>query len=159
VLIFICVIQTYFRVKTELKVIGHMSDPNSTSSDILSDVPVKDILRPAEREIVSWSKRRYCQHARLILAAFCIIALVYKEEKNFKNLKFCHITHIYVLKFTINWLNILTQSPSAIWRPCCQKRRLLKLVNNMSGKFSHVISSIETRKVILYFLNVYFLNM
>ena len=49
-LIFICVIQTYFRVKTELKVIGHMSDPNSTSSDILSDVPVKDILRPAERK-------------------------------------------------------------------------------------------------------------
>jgi hypothetical protein len=47
VLIFICDIQTYFRAKTELKVIGHMSDPNSTSSDILSDGPVKDILRPA----------------------------------------------------------------------------------------------------------------
>ena len=46
-LIYICVIQTYFRVKTELKVIGHMSDPNSTLSDILSDGPVKDILRPA----------------------------------------------------------------------------------------------------------------
>jgi hypothetical protein len=46
VLIFVCVIQTYFRVKTELKVIGQMSDPNSTSSDILSDGPVKDILRP-----------------------------------------------------------------------------------------------------------------
>jgi hypothetical protein len=44
--LFICVIQTYFRVKTELKVIGHMSDPNSTSPDILSDGPVKDILRP-----------------------------------------------------------------------------------------------------------------
>ena len=40
-------IQTYFRVKSELiEVIGHMSDPNSTSSDILSDGPVKDILRP-----------------------------------------------------------------------------------------------------------------
>ena len=46
VLIFVCVIQTYFRVKTELKVIGQMSDPNSTSSDILSDGPWKDILRP-----------------------------------------------------------------------------------------------------------------
>jgi hypothetical protein len=34
------------RVKTELKVIGHMSDPNSTSPDILSDGPVKYILRP-----------------------------------------------------------------------------------------------------------------
>jgi hypothetical protein len=45
--LFICVIQTYFRAKTELKVIGHMSDPNSTSPDILSDGPVKDILRPA----------------------------------------------------------------------------------------------------------------
>ena len=43
-LILICVIQTYFRPK--LKVIGHMSDPNSKSSDILSDGPVKDILRP-----------------------------------------------------------------------------------------------------------------
>jgi hypothetical protein len=29
---------------TELKVIGLMSDPNSTSPDILSDGPVKDIL-------------------------------------------------------------------------------------------------------------------
>jgi hypothetical protein len=27
--------------------VGHISDPNSTSSDILSDGPVKDILRPA----------------------------------------------------------------------------------------------------------------
>jgi hypothetical protein len=35
-----------FRFKTELKVIGHMSDPNSTSPDILSDGPGKDILRP-----------------------------------------------------------------------------------------------------------------
>jgi hypothetical protein len=48
VLIFICAIQTYFQVKTELKVIGHMSDPNSTSPDILSDGPVKDILRPVD---------------------------------------------------------------------------------------------------------------
>jgi hypothetical protein len=45
VLIFICV--TYFRVKTELKVIEHMSDPNSMSSDFLSNGPIKDILRPA----------------------------------------------------------------------------------------------------------------
>ena len=29
-------------------VIGHMSDPNSMSSDILSDGPVKDILRPVQ---------------------------------------------------------------------------------------------------------------
>jgi hypothetical protein len=35
-----------FPTQTELKVIGHMSDPNSKSSDILSDGPVKDILRP-----------------------------------------------------------------------------------------------------------------
>ena len=46
--------QTYFRVKTELKVIGHMSDPNSTSSDILSDGPVKDLLRPARIECISF---------------------------------------------------------------------------------------------------------
>ena len=52
-LIFICVIQTYFRVRTELKVIGHMSDPNSTSSDILSDGPVKDILRPVKARLIS----------------------------------------------------------------------------------------------------------
>jgi hypothetical protein len=44
--LFICVIRTYFRVKTELKVIGHMSDPNSTSPDIMLDGPVKYILRP-----------------------------------------------------------------------------------------------------------------
>jgi hypothetical protein len=40
-----------FPSQTELKVNGHhhihMSDPNSKSSGILSDGPVKDILRPA----------------------------------------------------------------------------------------------------------------
>jgi hypothetical protein len=39
-----------FRSQTELKVIGHhhihMPDPNSKSSDSLSDGPVEDILRP-----------------------------------------------------------------------------------------------------------------
>ena len=35
-----------FPRKNELKVNGHMSDPNSTSPDILSDGPGKYILRP-----------------------------------------------------------------------------------------------------------------
>jgi hypothetical protein len=56
-------------VKNELKVIGHMSDPNSTSPDILSDGPGKDILRPdtfdiyfdigltdTHRDITSWRR-------------------------------------------------------------------------------------------------------
>jgi hypothetical protein len=42
-----------FPRQTELKVIGHhhtyMSNPNSKSSDILSDGAVKDILRPGSR--------------------------------------------------------------------------------------------------------------
>ena len=65
-LIFICVIQTYFQDKTELKVIGHMSDPNSTSLDILLDGPVKDILRPGYKNV--FSKTLYC----LILIICCL---------------------------------------------------------------------------------------
>jgi hypothetical protein len=61
VLIFICVIQTYFQVKTELKVIGHMSDPNSTSSDILSDGPVKEILRPGKFACQGFKARLHLQ--------------------------------------------------------------------------------------------------
>jgi hypothetical protein len=49
VLILTCVIQTYFWAKLNWRssdIIIHMSNPNSKSSDILSDGPVKDILRP-----------------------------------------------------------------------------------------------------------------
>jgi hypothetical protein len=63
VLIFICVIQNYFQVKTELKVIGHMSDPNSTSSDILSDGPVKYILRPVLLALPTLTQNRSCRAA------------------------------------------------------------------------------------------------
>jgi hypothetical protein len=42
-------LQTYFRATLNWRssdIIIYMSDPNSKSSDILSDGPVKDILRP-----------------------------------------------------------------------------------------------------------------
>jgi hypothetical protein len=59
VLILICVIQTYFRAKLNWRssdIITHMSDPNSKSSDILSDGPVKDILRPGCVSLFSHNK-------------------------------------------------------------------------------------------------------
>ena len=51
--IHLCHSDLYFRVKNELKVIGHMSDPNSTSPDIFSDGPGKYILRPAAIKLVT----------------------------------------------------------------------------------------------------------
>jgi hypothetical protein len=76
----------------ELNVIGHMSDPNSTSPDILSDGPVKYILRPVSimKKQGSMAKMKYSPGACIsvgiwanfpIVGDSCIIFFYPKGEE------------------------------------------------------------------------------